>query len=1178
MVLIIPQTFAGDVNNTDIASADVSDDSQINEVVEQTNDEVLGSNAEEIEPEITSSNLDEIYVSVDGDDRHSGNESAPFATIYRAVNVAKDNGISTIYILEGNYKENGIDIETSVSIIGIGNVTIDAENQDRIFKIDGDYQVELSGLTLINGNAPLDSYSEDIHEVVWHADGGAINIINAYVILENMTFMNNYADDFGGAINVEGTYCTIRNSRFISNTAGVFGGAIDIEADNATVEGCIFVGNEASNGGAIGCIASAAIIRTSHFEDNIANSTGGAIFIENGDLTWEGTNAHLIENNTFIHNEAAQQAGAIEIENQQMDSSSDWTLIQYNRFIENYAYNGGAISAYYGDAGIKNNLFVNNTAGYGGAIAAISTTDSSFIIIGGLYLKNNTIINCTAEENGNAIFNMGYFGTTANITFNGGKTVYSNDGRAVILNVTVCDDMGNPISGSPIDFTVDGKTTINPASDLVEGVGTVRFVPRENGTFVVSGVFTNKFDTDNINLVTGTIVANNTIADYFGTIYVSQEEGDDDNTGAEDSPVKTFNQAYVLATRTGGSFNIVVNKGTYTAYGYFLEHSFNVTGIGNPVLDAKNQGNVFSLNGQIDDEFHITGITFKNGVAGTSKYAGMYEGGLIFFKGGKLYLENDTFLSSSAKDYGGAVHLNKGFDYNGGGSYAAFAYLNNCNFNNNLADYYGGAISLYDCDVVVSNSNFISNKAKKGGAISILNGMGNLTVINSSFTNNFASEMGGALEVEALNTFSVRYFANIINSTFKSNSANYGGAIVAGDTNITHCTFVGNSANVYGGAIFGNETFLGEPITDQTFIKYSIFDSNTAQKGLSYFGTSFYVNDNFWGTNFKSSSELFNRDIIYMVMKNDTVSWVNLNISGLNNISIGEYEYSLKFVSGSGDELSFALPDYKVKLTNNIKNNTLSLSNVLISNNGADVTYNATEFGKDTLSVLNINDNVIINSMNVDILGEDVIDNSTDNSSSNDTNGSSGVKIATKINVPDKTFIVTSKYNEIAIALTDAYGNPVSNRYVSFNINGVTTNAKTDSKGKATLKINLKVKTYRLTVTFAGDNLYESVKGTSTIKVVKEKTKLSVPKKTYKKSKKVKKIMITLKSASGKALAKKKVTFKINGKKYSAKTNKKGKVSVKVKLTAKKTYKFKVKFAGDSQYEEVSKKSSIKIK
>ena len=433
-----------------------------------------------------------------------------------------------------------------------------------------------------------------------------------------------------------------------------------------------------------------------------------------------------------------------------MDSSSDWTLIQYNRFIENYAYNGGAISAYYGDAGIKNNLFVNNTAGYGGAIAAISTTDSSFIIIGGLYLKNNTIINCTAEENGNAIFNMGYFGTTANITFNGGKTVYSNDGRAVILNVTVCDDMGNPISGSPIDFTVDGKTTINPASDLVEGVGTVRFVPRENGTFVVSGVFTNKFDTDNINLVTGTIVANNTIADYFGTIYVSQEEGDDDNTGAEDSPVKTFNQAYVLATRTGGSFNIVVNKGTYTAYGYFLEHSFNVTGIGNPVLDAKNQGNVFSLNGQIDDEFHITGITFKNGVAGTSKYAGMYEGGLIFFKGGKLYLENDTFLSSSAKDYGGAVHLNKGFDYNGGGSYAAFAYLNNCNFNNNLADYYGGAISLYDCDVVVSNSNFISNKAKKGGAISILNGMGNLTVINSSFTNNFASEMGGALEVEAL--------------------------------------------------------------------------------------------------------------------------------------------------------------------------------------------------------------------------------------------------------------------------------------------------------------------------------------------------------------------------------------------------------------------------------------------
>ena len=1206
MIIIIPQAFASDINDTEIISDDVGvnklvesvevNDEQVDNVNDKeaienvADEETLSSpDGDENESSVISSNVDEIYVSENGNDKNNGSYSAPFATIYRAVNVAKDTGVSDICILEGYYKESGIDIDTSVNIRGMGNVIIDAEKKDRIFKIEGEYEVEMSGLTLINGYAPTDAVTEDIHEIVYHADGGAIDILEAYVTLINMTFINNTAEDFGGAINVEGRYCYIKNSRFYSNYAGVFGGAIDIEADNATVDNCIFIANEASNGAAIGCIANACNFTNSIFENNSASDTGGAIFIENGDLSWEGTNAHLIENNKFINNEAVQQGGAIEVENQQMTSSADWTLIQKNEFINNSAYNGGAISAYYGDAGIKNNLFINNTAGYGGAIAAISTTDSPYVIIGGLYLKNNTIINCTAEENGNAIFNMGYYGTALNITFIEGKTVYSNDGKAVILNVTVFDDVGNPISGSPLDFTVGGKATINPASDLIEGVGSVRFVPRENGTFIVSGIYGSEYNMEHLyNVVTGKIVVDNAVPDYFGTIYVSAAEGDDDNTGAEGSPVKTFNQAFVLATRTGGSFDIVIYEGTYSAYGYYLEQSFNVTGIGNPILDAKNQGNVFSLNGQINDEFHITGITFKNGVASTSKHAGMYEGGLIFFKGGKLYLENDTFMSSSAKDYGGAVHINKGFDYNGGGSYAAFAYINNCTFKNNLADYFGGAISLYDCDVVVTNSNFISNKAKKGGAISILNGMGNLTVINSSFENNFASDMGGALEIEALNTYNTRYFANIYNSTFKSNTANYGGAIVAGDADIDYCTFIKNIANNYGGAIFGNETFLGEAIINQTIVKNCIFDSNVAEKGLDYFGTSILVNNNFWGNNFKSLSELINSDKIYFIPTNKELSWVNLEIVGLEDIEIGQYQYQIRFVSNDGSNLTDYLPEYTVKLSNVIVNNTLDVNEAIISNNVAVLNYNASEISNDVLSVLNINDNVLIANKLINIInqtqpaGNDSTNSSdVQDNSSTKPDGKSPVtftKKATKLTVPNKKFLVTSKSKKVTVRLTDASGKALSNKKITYSINGITKTVKTNSKGQAVIKLSLKVKTYKLTVKFTGDGLYKGTAKTAKIKVIKEKTKLKVPKKTYKKSSKSKKIIITLKSASGKAISKKKVTFKLNGKKYAAKTNKKGKAVVKVKLTTKKTYKFKVKFAGDNKYRAIAKKSSIKIK
>ena len=1183
MVLLIPQAFALDADNS--TQANVMEDIEIDDI---SDGEILTSDEDVSESvsspgfnEVQSTGEDAIYVSVDGDDSNNGSQAAPYKTIYRAVNVALDSGITNIYLQEGVYKENSIPIETSVNIRGIGNVIIDAENIDRIFKIDGEYEVELSNLTLINGVAPLDGVTYDIHEVSYYAGGGAISIISAYVKMNHMTFINNTASEFGGAINVEAPNCQINNSVFMHNYAGVFGGAVDFEDNNCSVINCTFIFNEAGNGGAIGYIANAGVIIDSYFENNTAEN-GAAIFIENGPLTYEGTNSHLIKNNKFIHNEAVQQGGAIEVENQQMSENADWTLIDSNEFIDNYAYNGGAISAYYGDAGIKNNVFINNTAGYGGAIAGISTTDSAYIIIGGLYLKNNTMINCVAEENGNTIYNMGYFGTAANITFADGKKVYCPDGKAVILNVTVCDDMGNPISGSPLEFTVDGKATINPATELVEGKGSVRFVPRENGTFVISGIFKNKFNTKVINLVTGEIEVENAIADYFGTIYISQDEGDDDNTGAEGSPVKTFNQGFVLATRDGGSFDVVIYTGNYEVKGYTLEKSFNITGIGNPILDGKNQKTLFSLYGAPDDEFHITGVTFKNGVANPSKYGGMEEGGAIFFKGGKLYLEDDTFSYNTAKSYGGAVHINKGMD-SGGRFYRAFAYINNCTFKNNLADYFGGAISLYDSDVFVTNSNFVSNKAKEGGAISILNGMANLTVINSSFTDNFASERGGALDIDALKTYDVPYFAKVINSTFDSNNANYGGAIIAGCSNISNCIFTDNKAVYQGGAIFNNETFLGDAITDRTYIEYCIFEDNKAEKGLNYWGTSVLVNNNFWGNNFKSIDDLIGNNIIFFVTENNDLSWVNIDIEGLENITLGDNSYTCKFVSNNGSELANIMPNYNVKISNKVLNNKLDAADLLISNNKASVNYNASETAKDTISIFNSHSE-LITSKDIEVKSNESNANITeDNSTStNNTDNSSSVnvtKIATKLTVPNKTFVVTSSSKKLVITLKDANGNPLSNKVIKVKINGVTKSYKTNSKGQITTsKINLKVKSYKVTVSFAGDDLYKSTSKSATLKIKKEKTKMSVPKKTFKKSSKSKKLTATLKSASGKAIAKKKVTFKVNGKKYTGKTNSKGKVTVKVKLTSKKTYKFTVSFAGDSKYYGVTKKSSVKIK
>ena len=81
-----------------------------------------------------------------------------------------------------------------------------------------------------------------------------------------------------------------------------------------------------------------------------------------------------------------------------------------------------------------------------------------------------------------------------------------------------------------------------------------------------------------------------------------------------------------------------------------------------------------------------------------------------------------------------------------------------------------------------------------------------------------------------------------------------------------------------------------------------------------------------------------------------------------------------------------------------------------------------------------------------------------------------------------------------------------------------------------------------------------------------------------KKTAKAKKLTATLRDQTGKIVKSKKVVFTVNGKKYSAKTNSKGIATVNVKLTAKKTYKFTVKFAGDSKYYAVTKAAKVVIK
>lgn len=100
---------------------------------------------------------------------------------------------------------------------------------------------------------------------------------------------------------------------------------------------------------------------------------------------------------------------------------------------------------------------------------------------------------------------------------------------------------------------------------------------------------------------------------------------------------------------------------------------------------------------------------------------------------------------------------------------------------------------------------------------------------------------------------------------------------------------------------------------------------------------------------------------------------------------------------------------------------------------------------------------------------------------------------------------------------------------------------------------------------FSGDSTYKGSAATSTISIVKQTTKLTVAKKTFKKSA-PKKVTAVLKDNKGKVLKGKKVTLKVNGRTYTAKTNSKGVATFTLKLTKKGTFTATTKFAGDSYY------------
>lgn len=115
---------------------------------------------------------------------------------------------------------------------------------------------------------------------------------------------------------------------------------------------------------------------------------------------------------------------------------------------------------------------------------------------------------------------------------------------------------------------------------------------------------------------------------------------------------------------------------------------------------------------------------------------------------------------------------------------------------------------------------------------------------------------------------------------------------------------------------------------------------------------------------------------------------------------------------------------------------------------------------------------------------------------------------------------------------------------------------------------------YIVYASFEGDEQFAASEASSNLKISTTKTKITVSSTSVAKGSY---LNVYLKDANGLAIANTKVSIKINGKTYTKTTNANGLAQLKLTLTAGKTYKTIVKFAGNNHYVSSSKTFNTKM-
>ena len=830
-----------------------------------------------------------IYLSADGNDANNGSESAPVATLDKAMALAlRAHGTGEIIIAEGTYTSHGYSINKNLTITGIGKVTFNHDANERLFSIPSGSNVDKVELSNLIINGVNQNYGAFIYNYAAKA-----------IILDNITISDN-PNTNARLISSNTGSLTVKNSNMSNNNvSGIF---VHSGSGNITIINSIFENNRVNYDTSVYALI---YFSSGSGEINIENSR----FLKNTvrqNVVYSGYNNDIYMKNSEISDTASDVGYGAAIR------ASAKLIVDNSTFINNKAYrSGGAIDIESnGDATITNSVFINNYAGtseHGDNIYNKGKLTINYSIL--LSDGNNKNIYNDGSYKVNAQFN--WWGTNDDPkSLNGVGSYYDYDEWDYVnseevdasnwIVMTVTSDMTKEFirPGDNVTITVDftnymdstGKTQklaqniheLEVSAKAVNGELDYQTLTTKDNVCQFKFTANETYGKNPVNITSSNAVVPLMIdirAPYDGIVYVSATDGSDANEGSIDAPVKTLNRAAEIVK----SGQIIIYAGNYkTSDLGIISTDLNITGIGKVTIDADNNNRIL---------YSMANVVLKNLIL-TNGYASESgdESGALLGNSGNLTIINCTLANSRSEKNGGAI-------YNAGNLYVI-----DSTFENNTADKCGGAIFTQSAGIgiiptlTVSNSIFKNNTANgnskyDGGAVYV-QAASSVSIRDSLFEQNKATQYGGgALEIVNTET------ATVENTTFIKNTAigedykdksDYGGGAISfigsyGDLKetltVTNSLFIDNSVSECGGgAIYAryskvniaNSVLINNNDANNVSVYRRTTDINTAQ---------ITANDNWWGSNDSPKSKI----------NGGTLSrWAILTIANSSQIKEGE--------------------------------------------------------------------------------------------------------------------------------------------------------------------------------------------------------------------------------------------------------------------------------------------------